>query len=473
MVVALIAVSAIFVNIMDTTVVNVALPSIAHSFRLPPSLTEASIVAFIVTLAVTMPLADRLARRIGLRLAFICALLAFTGASALCAASWSLAALTAFRCLQGAAAGLLNPIAMTMLLTTFGPADRMRVGRMLMLPTTVAPATGPLVGGLLTEHAGWRWVFLVNVPVGVLALALCRLVLQPVGDPPARQERFAGTGFLLGGGGLAAVLFGLAAAGTEPWPSPVVWLPLAAGTGALGLFAVTERRSTSPLLDFSALGDRLFMTATLAQTFALATFLGVLYLMPLMLQGHHHLTAFQSGLCTAWEAVGVLSGTQLVAHLFPRFGPKPLLITGCAGIAASSAALAFTVSGPAWASAPLMFGAGFAMSFIFLSAETAAFTHVRSMGSAAVLFNVLMQAGSAVGVCVAALPLGKALASSSPASFRGGLLCAACFGMAGILATTAMRNRDAAPVMVPAGKRRKMSARQANEAPDDDSEALV
>src|SRR5579862_7711885 len=159
-----------FLNIMDGTVVNVALPTLSRYFAVPVASVSGVVTAYLVTLAVAMPASGWIGDRFGGRTVMLSAIAVFTVASALCGLATSLPELVAFRAVQGFGGGLLIPVGMAMLFRTFPPAERIRANRIMIVPTLMAPALGPVIGGLLVDGLSWRWIFYVNLPVGAAAL---------------------------------------------------------------------------------------------------------------------------------------------------------------------------------------------------------------------------------------------------------------------------------------------------------------
>lgn len=219
--VGVVFVASLFMSIMDTTIVNVALPAIGRDFGTDPAGVGVINVGYLVSLAVFVPLSGWLGDRYGTRRVFLAALTLFTVASLLCGAAGSMTSLTLYRILQGAAGGLLTPVGMTMLFRAFPQEERMRATRVLMLPTAVAPAAGPVLGGWLVDGWSWHWVFIVNVPVGIAALVFGLLFL-----PDYRAERagrFDAAGFLLSAAGFGAAMYALSEGASEGWGARGSW----------------------------------------------------------------------------------------------------------------------------------------------------------------------------------------------------------------------------------------------------------
>ena len=178
-----------FMNIMDGTVVNVALPTLSRSFAVPIGSVSGVVTAYLVTLAVAMPASGWIGDRFGGRNVLLGAITLFTAASALCGLATTLPELVAFRALQGLGGGPLVPVGMTMITRAFPPAERIKANQVLIVPTLLAPALGPVIGGALVDGLSWRWIFYINLPVGVAAVLVGLLFLPRRVGAPARPLR--------------------------------------------------------------------------------------------------------------------------------------------------------------------------------------------------------------------------------------------------------------------------------------------
>src|SRR5580692_8529853 len=197
--VAIVFVSAMFMNIMDITIVNVALPTIGRDFNIPPTAVDGVVIAYLVSLAVFIPASGWLGDRFGGKRVLITAIVVFTLGSVLCGVAQNITELILFRVIQGAGGGMLAPVGLAMLFRVFPPSERIRASSILTVPTTVAPAVGPVLGGFLVTDLSWRWVFFVNLPIGILAFLFGLVFLDEQREPSV--GRFDIPGFILAGFG--------------------------------------------------------------------------------------------------------------------------------------------------------------------------------------------------------------------------------------------------------------------------------
>ena len=255
-------------------------------------------------------------------------------ASALCAAAGSLGQLVLFRVFQGAAGGMMVPVGMAMLYRVFPQDERVRASRVLIVPTAAAPALGPVLGGILVEHLSWHWAFLINVPVGLLALVFGLRFLPS--DVETRAGRFDGLGFVLAGAGLGLAMFAITEGPGHGWGSIGILASGAIGLTLLALLVPHELRISAPLLDLRLLRDRLFRRSFLILIPSTAGFLGLLYAFPQLQQEGLGRSAMTSGLLTFPEAIGVMVGSQVVTRLYPRIGPRRLMTVGALCVAAGA-----------------------------------------------------------------------------------------------------------------------------------------
>ena len=325
-IVASVFVCAAFMDIMDTTIVNVALPTLAREFNASTASIEWVVIGYLLSLAVWIPASGYIGDRIGTKKVFLFALGTFTLASALCGQATSLGELVAFRVLQGVGGGMLVPVGTAMLFRAFPPIERARASTILIIPTVLAPALGPIIGGWLVTDVSWRWIFYVNLPVGMFGFVVG--VLLPQGAPRADGgQASTSPGSCCRDPALALVLVrvlggtreGLDVAASS---SP----PASADSRCSALLASWRRTSRDPMLALRLYRERMFRNANLVLALTYGSFAGVLFLLPIFLQELRGLSALQSGLTTFPQAIGVMISSQLVGRLYHRVGPRRLIV---------------------------------------------------------------------------------------------------------------------------------------------------
>jgi len=458
-------VAAMFMSILDATIVNVALPTIGRDFGVSATAVDGIAIAFLVSLAITIPASGWLGDKYGGKRVMLAAIALFTAASALCGLASSLGELIVFRILQGAAGGMLAPVGMAMLFRVFPPDERIKAAAILTVPTTFAPALGPVLGGLFVTELSWRWVFYVNLPIGAAAFAFGSIFLrQSVQNEPGRFDL---AGFLLSGFGLGLLMYGVSEGPDRGWDDARVLTAIAAGAVLLAAMVVVELRSRAPIVDLRLLGNRLFRAGNGVMVLASLAFLGTLYAISLYYQDGRGLSALGSGLSTFPEAFGVMAGAQLASRvLYPRLGPRRHITLGLTGTAVSIGLLALL--GPQtslWWARLLMLTLGLFMAQVFVPVQAASFATISpaATGRASTMFNAVRQLGGAIGVAVLTTVIvlvgpvhvvaGHEVANLT--AYRVAFLIAAAICLCGVAWSLSIRDADAASTIPRRGGREK------------------
>jgi EmrB/QacA subfamily drug resistance transporter len=419
-IVASVFVCAQFMDIMDTTIVNVALPGLARSFHASTASIEWVVLGYLVALAASIPASGWLGDRFGTKRVFLGALLLFTGASALCGQSHSLFELVTFRVVQGLGGGMLVPVGMAMLFRAFPPIERARASTILIIPTVIAPSLGPVLGGWLVTYHSWRWIFYVNLPVGALAFAIGLAFLRDYRDPDAGA--FDAFGFTVSGIGLATFLYALSEGPERGWVSPAVLTTGLIGLALLVTLMVVEHRVTAPMLALRLYRERMFRIGNTVFGMMFGTFASVLFLLPLYLQSLRGLSAFQSGLTTFPQALGLMVMAQLTGRLYHIVGPRRLVLFGLLALAFFTGLLAFVdVHTSLWDIRAILFARGLATAFVSVPLQTTVYANITPVdtGRASALYSVQRQVSAALGVALLATVLIEASGRASHATATG------------------------------------------------------
>ncbi len=459
LVVAVVYVAAMFMAIMDTTIVNVSLPALGRDFHSPADSVGLVSIAYLVTLAVFIPASGWLGDRIGGRRTLLGAISVFTIGSALCGMSTSLGELVAFRVLQGAGGAIMTPVGLAMLFRVYPPAERVRVSSILALVTGLAPAMGPVLGGVSTTYVSWRLAFFVNLPIGMAAFAFGALWLADHTQPGT--GRLDLPGLVLSGLGLGSAMYGVSEGPIQGWASATVLVAIIVGVSLLVAMVAVELRTRHPLIDLRLFANRLFTASTSLYALGSVAYLGALYLAALFFQDALGLSAVQAGLTTFPSALGTIAGGQIVTRaLYWRFGPRRIAAAGLLLVAATMVLMAqVTTATSRWFVLLTMLALGLGISLVFIPAQAASMATITKTqtGHASAIYNAAKQLGGAVGVALLTTVLAAAGATSHAASnlrgFHDGFLAAAAVALGTVAVAFTVRDADAAATMVPRQRR--------------------
>ncbi|MEU6593847.1 DHA2 family efflux MFS transporter permease subunit [Streptomyces sp. NPDC046881] len=410
--------------VLDMTIVNVAMRRLSESFGAPLQTMQWTATAYTLALAAVIPTAGWAMARIGAKRTYVTALVLFTLGSLLAACAWDAGSLIAFRAVQGLGGGLLQPVGMAMGMRV---ADRARLGRamgLLGLPILVGPVAGPVLGGWLVDSASWHWIFLINLPVGALALVLAARLL-PGDAPDARGQeppRLDVPGLLMLSPGLALLLYGLARGGEQgDFTTPGTLLPTLAGTALAATFVRRALTVRAPLLDLRLLRDRTFAAGI--GTLALFTcgYFGSMLLGPLYWQQERGETAAAAGLLGAPVGLMVGATMQVAARRIDKTVPRRLVAAGCAVAALGMALLAWqtgTAGVAPWriVAAGMVMGMGAGMTLMpTMTTATRGLSPDRLAGASTAL-SINSQLAASVGTALLSVLLGAA--GQTPSGFR-------------------------------------------------------
>ena len=438
-----------FMLILDVTVVNVALPDIGSGLHLGRATLTWTLTAYTLVLGGLMLLGGRLADLAGARRTLVTGLALFTGASLLAGLAANAPMLIAGRIAQGAGAALMSPSALSLVTTTFTGAERNRALGIWAAVGGAGSAIGVLLGGVLTSVAGWRWIFFINVPVGILVLAALPAVVAggqaAGGRRHGRRGRLDVPGALLVTAATGAVIYGLIGAGGHGWLTARVLVPLGAAAVLYAVFIATERAVAAPLIDIRLISQRGLATGAGLMFVGTGLLVGTFFLGSFYLQQHEGYSALHTGLSFLPVALAVVLGAHTASKLIARLDSR-LFLGSSLALAALGAAVA-----AAWTGAiPLVTGmslAALGLGATLVAAFTIALARIdpAQSGVGSGLVNTFHELGSAVGVAVVS---SIAAASLSTAGHGlGGFTRAFGFSAAVALAAAVL-----AVLVVPAGR---------------------
>ena len=449
--VAVVYAVGMFMSIMDTQIVNVALAPLGRQFAAPPAHVQWVVTGYLLSIAVSIPASGWLGDRFGTTRVYLVTVALFTIASVLCAASGSLTQLVATRAIQGFGGGLMMPVGMTMLYRAYPPDRRVRVARTITAVTVIAPATAPVIGGVLITAFSWRWIFLINVPFGLFAFVFGLLFLPQA--EAVYRDPFDTAGFVFAGAGLAGLMYGVSEGAATGWAAPTTWAPVTAGIVLLALFTRRTLRSAHPLLRLRLLQDRLFRRCCLIIGCSTSAFFGSLVFVALYLQEGRGVSALTSGLTTFPEAVAIGLSAQVVSRLYPRVGPRRLMTAGFCGLAVVNGLLALAGAQTSlWLVRALIFALGISVSYVMLPTQAAAYARMSAAdtGHASAIFTALQRAASAFAIAMltAVLAAGSDHQVRAPVSaFHAVFAVTACMGLLGAICARGIHDSDAASTM--------------------------
>jgi len=390
-----------FMSILDSTIVNVALPNILRDFGAELETGQLVLTVYLLALAVVIPLSGYLAGRVGIKRLYIVTLLFFTAGSALCGLAWNLPSLILFRAIQGLGGGMLQPLGMAMVFTMITPLERGRFMGMLGLPMLLAPLLGPTLGGYLAQYVSWRMIFLINLPIGVGNLFLAWTLLK---EQPRREGlRFDGLGFLLALCAFPSLLLALSEGGQLGWTSPGTLALLAAGVAALVAFVLVELRRRQPLLQVRLFERPMFALAMSINFVTQFSLFGIQFLLPLLLQQARGLGAAATGLMLFPSGITSFIAMNVSGRIYNRVGPKRLALSGLAVLFVTTGLLGRTTEHTSlFAIAFLASLRGIAMGLCMMPVQTAAYNTVpqEEMAHATALSNVLFRIFGSAGTAI-------------------------------------------------------------------------
>lgn len=409
--VAVIIACAFLMEQMDATILATALPTMARDFGVPVTDLSTSLTSYLLALAIFIPASGRMADRFGSKTVFRAAIVVFLLGSILCSLATNLPLLVAARFLQGAGGAMMNPVGRLILLRSVDKRDMVAAMSWLIMPALIGPILGPPVGGFIVTYLDWRWIFYLNIPIGLLGLVLVtRYIGQIRSDKPPPVDL---VGFVLSGLALGALLFGL-----ETVSRPGELLQglglIGLGAAASGLYIAHARRRAHPILDLTLLQIPTFRLSLIGGSLLRITQGAQPFLLPLLFQVGFGMTAAQSGSITIAGAFGSLAMKSLAPRVLRRVGfRRGLTINGLIAAGAYAVCALLRPDWPITAIFALLVACGFFMSFQFTAYNSIAYDEIppERMSAATSFYSTFQQLMLSIGICMGAagLHLGMAI----------------------------------------------------------------
>jgi EmrB/QacA subfamily drug resistance transporter len=443
--IALIVGAAMFMEQLDGTVLATALPSMARELGVSAPSLSIALTSYLISLAIFIPVSGRVADRFGARTVFRNAIILFILGSVACAWASNVWLLVASRFVQGIGGALMLPVGRLVLNRSVEKRDLIAATSWVLVPAIVGPIMGPPLGGFIVTYLNWRWIFYINVPIGILGVILVSLyIANSRGEVPEKPDY---NGVLLSSLSLGLLLFGFELA-SHDGELRVALILLAVGALLGGLYIRHARRTADPILDISLMKVPTYGTSVIAGAITRVTQGAHPYLLPLMMQLGFGLSAVQSGLMTFATAIGALAAKPLAAAILRRFGFRDTLMVN--GVFAS---LGYALCGcfrPGWPMAAMflvMVGSGFCMSLQFTGYNTIAYDEIKQdrMGAATSFYTTFQQLMLSIGICAGAAGLQGAMAVDGHAVPHFSDFNAAFWAVAAVSLSATIWNRRFAP----------------------------
>ena len=410
--------------ILDVTVVSVALPTFQREFHTTPATAAWTMTAYTLALATVIPVTGWAADRFGTKRLYLTSIALFVAGSVLCSLAWDIGPLIAFRALQGLGGGMLMPLGMTIMTRAAGPDRIGRVMAVLGVPMLLGPIGGPILGGWLVDVASWEWIFLINLPIGIIAFFAAFRVLPK--DKPHPSESFDFVGMLLLSPGLALFLYGVSSIPEEGTVAHAkVLVPAIVGLVLIVAFVLHALRKTHALIDLTLFKNRNLTIAVITMTLFTVAFMGSMLLFPsyfLQVRGENTL---HTGLLLAPQGLGAMLTMPIGGRLTDKIGPGKLVLTGILIIAAGMAVFTQVAADSSYG---LLLGALFVMGMGMgltmmptMSAAMASLTQ-QQVARGSTMMNIVQQTAGSIGTATMSVIFTNAVLSSEPAKLYGGVL---------------------------------------------------
>jgi EmrB/QacA subfamily drug resistance transporter len=396
--------AALFMQTLDSTVISNALPTMARSLQESPVTLNLAITAYLLSAAIFLPISAWVADRFGAKHVFRASIVGFALSSLLCGLAQNLPELVAARMLQGLAGAMMLPVGRLVLLRSVPKSQLVSAMSYLTIPALLGPILGPPIGGFIVTFMSWRWIFYINIPMGILGVVLATLFVPDVRE--AVKEKLDVAGFILTACALAGLVYGFDNLGHDSLPPAVIAGMLIGGVLCGAIYVFHARRTPNAILDLSLFRLRSFTASTIGGVFSRLIIGASPFLLALLLQLGFGLSAFEAGLLTFTSAVGALAMKATARPIIRRFGFKAVLIGNALAVALTAASYGlFRATTPHWILIAVLLTNGFFRSLQFTALNALAYADVPNslMSRASSLSSMFQQLAQSLGVGVAAV----------------------------------------------------------------------
>jgi EmrB/QacA subfamily drug resistance transporter len=421
-VVAGVATLGLIMAVLDTTIVNVALDTLARDMHVSLATGQWISTGYLLSLAAVIPISGWVTERFGSKSTWIASIALFAAGSALCALATSAGELIAFRVLQGLGGGMLVPVGFTLVAQSAGPRRIGRAFGLIGVPILLGPIFGPIIGGLIVDNAAWQWLFLVNVPIAVVAIVAAARLLKPdAGRADAGKLDWLGVALLCPG--MAGIVFGLSETESHGGLGhPIAFGPIVAGFVLVGLFVWHSEHVARPLIEVRLFRSRGFRAAAIATFLLGGTLFGTLLVLPLYYQVARGQSALDAGLLIAPQGLGAALMLPISGRLTDRLGGGPVVVAGCSLAALATLPLVFVSDHtPYEVLGGVLFVRGLGLGASIQPTIAAAYALLDSsqVPRATAALNTLRQIGGSIGTALLAVVLQHEGAAALPTAMAG------------------------------------------------------
>jgi EmrB/QacA subfamily drug resistance transporter len=394
-------------SILDITVVSVAIPTFQREFDTSYAIAAWTMTGYTLALATVIPMTGWAADRFGTKRLYMMALTFFVLGSILCSTAWNIESLIAFRVIQGIGGGMLMPLGMTIMTHAAGPQRVGRVMAVLGVPMLLGPIGGPILGGWLIGSFSWHWIFMINLPIGIVALILAFIVFPS--DKPEPSESFDFLGMLLASPGLALFLFGVSSIpGEGTVASPKVLISAALGLLLMVAFVFHALRTEHPLIDLHLFRNRALTFSVLTMVLFACAFFGAGLLLPTYLQQVRGESALQAGLLIAPQGLGAMLTMPIAGRFVDKIGPGKIVIVGIALLAIGMSFFIQLGADTSYvAMCAALFVSGLGMGCTMMPIMTAAIQTLshQQVARGSTLMNIINQTAGSIGTATMSVVL--------------------------------------------------------------------